>query len=306
MNQKMISAGNKQESEVNYYLDRYIRGVDGFKVLSNVRINVDGYNSQIDHLVIYKGGFIVIESKSVKGSVRVNALGEWERSYKNQWYGIPSPIQQALAQIVSLKQILRGNSDGLLDTLMGMRKGFGGRRYHCVVAVSSSARLERETIPQEISKHVVKNEFLVELIEELTKVTQSSIKSFSQGVPRFTQIEIERIYGFLKQFEGRCDQKPESELVAQQDSADDSVQEIKTIEVKCKKCKKTDGLTPHSGRHGYFVRCDSCGTNTSLKNNCPYCKSPNSKPRKSRSRVYLDCLACEAKTDFSIKWKNKS
>jgi len=42
-------------------------------------VEVSGFNSQIDHLIIYKAGFIVVESKSIQGAVRVNSMGEWER-----------------------------------------------------------------------------------------------------------------------------------------------------------------------------------------------------------------------------------
>ncbi|MBU2873556.1 NERD domain-containing protein [Marinobacter salexigens] len=42
-------------------------------------VEVSGFNSQIDHFIMYKAGFIVVESKSIQGAVRVNSLGEWER-----------------------------------------------------------------------------------------------------------------------------------------------------------------------------------------------------------------------------------
>lgn len=74
-------AGEKQESQVSYFLHRYFGNNDNYRILNDLHIEVNGVKSQIDHLVIYKAGFIVVESKSIKGEVRVNSLGEWERSY---------------------------------------------------------------------------------------------------------------------------------------------------------------------------------------------------------------------------------
>nr|WP_289851837.1 nuclease-related domain-containing protein [Marinobacter salexigens] len=50
-----------------------------YRILNNLMVEVSGFNSQIDHFIMYKAGFIVVESKSIQGAVRVNSLGEWER-----------------------------------------------------------------------------------------------------------------------------------------------------------------------------------------------------------------------------------
>ena len=68
-------AGEQQESQVSYFLDRYFGSNESYRILNNLVIEVNGFNSQIDHLIIYKAGFIVVESKSIQGSVRVNSLG---------------------------------------------------------------------------------------------------------------------------------------------------------------------------------------------------------------------------------------
>jgi hypothetical protein len=99
-------AGEKQESQVSYFLDRYFGSNDNYRILNNLEIEVNGFNSQIDHLIVYKAGFIVVESKSIQGAVRVNSQGEWERSYKGEWFGIPSPVQQAAVQIDNLKALV--------------------------------------------------------------------------------------------------------------------------------------------------------------------------------------------------------
>jgi hypothetical protein len=200
-------AGEKQESQVSYVLDRYFGRDDNYRIINNLKIEVNGFNSQIDHLIVYRAGFIIVESKSIQGSVRVNSLGEWERSYKEQWFGIPSPVQQAAVQVDSLKALLRENDSQLLGKMMGIQKGFGLRQYKTVIAISSSARLDRDHIPADISQHIVKTEFLVDKVKDITKASHNGLKSFAKSEPRFTAEEMDRIYAFLKAYEHSSEPK---------------------------------------------------------------------------------------------------
>ena len=296
-------AGEKQESQVSYVLDRYFGRDDNYRIVNNLKIEVNGFNSQIDHLIVYRAGFIIVESKSIQGSVRVNSLGEWERSYKEQWFGIPSPVQQAAVQVDSLKALLRENDSQLLGKMMGIQKGFGLRQYKTVIAISSSARLDRDNIPADISQHIVKTEFLVDKVKDITKTSHNGLKSFAKSEPRFTAEEMDRIYTFLKAHEQssepeqKTDTGPTIELTEQSDVA-----HKKSVTVSCKKCGETEALSALYGRFGYYVQCAKCSTNTALKQPCPACGSTSTKTRKSKADMYLDCQSCKQSTPFSVKW----
>ncbi len=301
------AAGAQQESQVSYFLERYFGGDDQYRILKDLVIEIDGFRSQIDHLVVYKAGFIVIESKSIHGSVRVNSLGEWERSYKDQWFGIPSPVQQAAVQIDNLKALLRENADKMLGKLMGIQQGFGHRQYKTVIAISSSARLERENIPQEISQYIVKTEFLVDKIKEITATANSSFKSFLTTEPRFSDEEMNRIYDFLLSYQQSSSPQQTPKPEAQKKASVEVVKQTTSsgqspIEIGCKQCGKKDTLSAQYGRFGYYVQCHNCSTNTALKHPCPVCGSPSTKTRKSKSLMYLDCQACHVHTPFTVKW----
>jgi len=296
-------AGEKQESQVSYVLDRYFGSDDNYKILKNLKIEINGFNSQIDHLIVYRAGFIIVESKSIQGSVRVNSLGEWERSYKDQWFGIPSPVQQAAVQIDSLKALLKDNDSQLLGKMMGIQKGFGLRQYKTVIAISSSARLDRDNIPADISQHTVKTEFLVDKVKDITKASHNGLTSFAKSEPRFTAEEMDRIYAFLTAYqqpsepEQKTDTAPTIEPTQQSEVA-----YIRPVTVSCKKCGETEALSALYGRFGYYVQCAKCSTNTALKQPCPACGSASTKTRKSKADMYLDCQSCEQSTPFSVKW----
>ncbi|MDF3124875.1 nuclease-related domain-containing protein [Rheinheimera sp. 1928-s] len=96
----------------------------------------DGEFAQIDHLIVYTFGFIVIESKSIRGEVQVNAQAEWSRGYRQQWQGMPSPIKQAELKLRVLQEVLTHNATKMLGRVLGIQQGLGGRCYHVLCAIS--------------------------------------------------------------------------------------------------------------------------------------------------------------------------
>ena len=93
-------AGEKQETQVAYFLDRYFGSDDSFRILNNLAIEVNGFNSQIDHLIIYKAGFIVVESKSIQGSVRVNSLASGKDPIKMNGSASPPRYSKPLCRLI--------------------------------------------------------------------------------------------------------------------------------------------------------------------------------------------------------------
>lgn len=302
-------AGDKQEAQVAYHLERAFGDDANYRIMNNVNLMVKGFNSQIDHLILYRAGFVVIESKSIHGEVRVNSLGEWERSYKGEWFGIPSPVQQATTQIETLREYIRPQASNLLDKSLGIQGGFGKRQYKTLIAISSSARLDRENIPKNISNNIVKTEFLVDKVKQITKSAQGGIRGAITGImagePLFSLDEMDRIESFLRPL--IADKNPISQEV--------SVSEAETAQqdgngkiaiVACKKCGEKETLTAHPGRYGYYVKCDKCSTNTSIRIACPTCGATSTKARKEGPNLLLDCNSCAAKTKLQVEWGGKA
>jgi hypothetical protein len=305
--------GIAQESQVNYFLKRAFSDRKDLRLFKNLRISFDEFNAQIDHLILHKHGFVVVESKSIHGELRVNDCGEWERSFKGAWYGIASPIQQATLQIEALKRALRSQDSVLLAKWLGMQKGFGGRRYDVLIAISSSARVDRKTMPEEISKVVVKSEFLADKVESLLGSSKSLLEKFSAAEPWFTPAEMNSIELFLREFEVKdakgletsTKEQPQtneqnqslSDVVETNRAADISLSaSTNALHVQCKRCSESKYIEPHFGRFGYYVRCDKCSTNTALKFSCPSCKSDSTKVSKRKSAYTLICSKCDQVT----------
>lgn len=308
---KKRKAGRRQEADVAFHLQRGLGNEKNVHLFHDIKMVLDGQTAQIDHLILHKYGFILIESKSVYGEVSVNASHEWSRSFKNKWYGIPSPVEQANAQKEILKGVLKENVHNLLGTLLGIQKGFGGRNYDVLVAISSSAIIHRENMPSGVDSVTLKSEFLAEKVKKLI-----AGYGLFLGVthPPFSNNEMEAIARFLKSKQ----QKPmppnapptpgpsakgspvekapaansgKKESKPKQKAEPESV-ERKTWVLACRGCSETEGLTGKYGRHGYYVTCSACSKNTSMKSPCPQCEGKSTRVSKRKSLYTLSCSDC--------------
>ncbi|MFN6972303.1 MAG: NERD domain-containing protein [Rheinheimera sp.] len=327
-----LDAGIKQEQDVAFYLRRAYKDRDNVMVFNDIRLSHTGENAQIDHLIVYSYGFIVVESKSIRGEIQVNEYSEWSRSYKGQWSGMPSPIKQAELQLALLKQLLSAHDSQLLGTLLGMQQGFGGRCFDVFCAISSDAIIDRSKAPIDVADKLVKSEFVVEALDK-----KMDFKTFFQfkarlaeNRPSFTAQELTKICDFIlahksqpflpsadnentqqRQVENNITAKEAIIVTAQ---ANERVVHVSKpaakspstkstqaaaikgqhhlVAVTCKHCGASDGLTAQSGRYGYFVQCGTCNGNTPLKRACPACHSPDTKVSKSKSVYVLACQTC--------------
>lgn len=305
--------GHKQEQDVAYHLRREFGDSDQVRIIHDLMIEHDGERAQIDHLVIHPFGFIIIESKSIVGEVRVNSEGEWSRSYRSNWTGMKSPILQAELQMSLLKALLRSNVERLVGKIFGIQAQVGGRDWQALCAVSSTAILHREKMPREVACRVVKTEFLSRKVKDIVGNTTIG---FLKGKPRFSIQELEDIGAFLLEhtaWVGR-DSSPPEPLSTESVSAISMpapVQEtmppcyvvatevthaepaMEEVLLSCKACGETHQLIGLNGQYGYYVKCGRCNTNTSMKLPCPACGWRSVMVKKDGKRYTAICRKCE-------------
>lgn len=305
-------AGQKQEQDVAFYLRRAFKDHPEVLVINDFRFTFNDETAQIDHLIIYTYGFVLIESKSIKGHVEVNQQGEWTRSHESKWFGMPSPIKQVELQQALLKEMLKQHRSEILGKLLGIRQqSFGMRCWGHVCAVSSDAVINRDTMPTAISELLVKTEFLVDKLEKIMNLKSKFMRiiNVSDTRPDFNQQELKSIANFL--IDRHIDpHKLATEItLAQTQQINEPVahfEVIKAVEVKtqpitqsathsilsCKHCGESTNYTPMYGKFGYYIKCNQCTKNTPMKQACPQCQSKNIKIQKRSLNYTLTCQDC--------------
>ena len=88
--------GIQGEKSAAHYLDNYLSASKNFMVIHDLRITVDGEAAQIDHLLVGRAFFILLETKTFGGDIAVNERGEFSVQYPGERiYDIPSPLEQS-------------------------------------------------------------------------------------------------------------------------------------------------------------------------------------------------------------------
>ena len=286
-------AGQKQEQDVAFFLRRAFKDHKQVFVINDFKFTHNDETAQIDHLIVYPYGFILIESKSIKGEVKVNDLGEWTRSLNNKWSGMASPIKQVELQQKLLREMLHANRESILGKLLGIKQqSFGMRCWGNVCAVSSSAIIHRDSMPNDVSKQLVKTEFLVDKLDGVMKLKNKVVSALTFDTrPDFSDEELKSITSFL---------------IAQLGNGK-TVEEIKKSEpwiapvkvktnvdsiLQCKSCGEKSDYSAQHGRYGYFIKCNNCNTNTAMKMPCVNCSSKNTKVSKKKDTYSFNCSDC--------------
>jgi ssDNA-binding Zn-finger/Zn-ribbon topoisomerase 1 len=144
-NDARLRAGDAAEKQMAFYLQREFRKRDDCFVINDLRVIHDGDAAQIDHLIVSNVGLFIVESKSVHGTIAINAHGDWQRSYNGEFTGMPSPVLQAEAQGKILKELLRENAELVLGKMLfgKLQKGFKYCPVCIHIAISDSGIIER-------------------------------------------------------------------------------------------------------------------------------------------------------------------
>lgn len=110
---KKSRKGYDSEHQMAFYLQRKFFDNPEIHVLNNLYIKTvnDKGCFQIDHLVVTKYCFIIVESKTCNSHLRFDENLQWScfEQSKNKWIGTKSPMVQAEMQGDALRKVLQEN-----------------------------------------------------------------------------------------------------------------------------------------------------------------------------------------------------
>lgn len=303
-------AGHDAEMQMAFYLRRAFAEVPDIYIFNDLRLERNGEVAQIDHLVFHRFGFLIIESKSVVGTITVNAKGEFTRTFDGYPRGMQSPIHQATLQAELLGKLLNDHKESLRrKVFLGLKQGyFGDDRFRVLVAISDTGVIVRQHCdPPELCKAEQVAEAVRQAIKRHThagslvgiwKATVGDKKTAAEldkdHMPPYTDEEMASISAFL--LERHAPRSAQAAIVpapTTEPQRPPQVVEIAaphSVRITCRHCKGTD-VTGLHGRYGYFVKCNACQGNTSMDPTCTNCQA-KARIQKSGPKFTRVCEGC--------------
>ena len=273
-------AGDKAEKQMAFYLRREFKESKDVLVFNDLKIKREGETAQIDHLVLHRYGFFIIESKSTTGKIEVNARNEFARVYSTKREGMKSPIRQAEMQRDLLHKLLNDNAKVLRTK---NDNTFRPDYFHVLVAIADHGEIARvDTDPPELMKADAVAVHINDQLEKRRNASgfkgamravfgsrEDSQESLGYVIRSFDEDEIRAIGKFLlAQDVSPKKQKSSVARPAAKVVKDDNV--IVPASKPLNACRHCDSgnLKVVHGKFGYYFKCGDCDQNTTIDFTC--------------------------------------
>ncbi len=122
------------QDRMAYHLRRFYGKSEEVDVLNYLRVSSGTVVTQIDHLLLYPYGLIIIERESLPDRVQIKDDGQWIRWRADSATEIRSPITRAYLRALSLK--------AFLDKYVMQKGFFDSIELDVLVAVPDTDRIE--------------------------------------------------------------------------------------------------------------------------------------------------------------------
>lgn len=291
---KFQVAGRKAEEQMAHYLRRFFGSSNDVDVLNYLRIDLAGEVAQMDHLVLHPYGLLIVESKSVAGSVQIKEDGQWIRWFNKQPQGMRSPVTQAKMQAMLLKE--------LLERTVKQKGFFEQVQIDVLVAISDSGTIQwpatgsllevckADQVPDKITQRVSEIRRETQLAGVLTAEHRRVVAGFLCKVHK----PLAQVVGVqVKEPEpARADQVI---VVAEHSSGKPKEKGAPATGLPDRACKHcgSSALEARHGQYGYYFYCGKCEKNTGIKFACPACGAEG-RLRKQGKEFFAECKGCDA------------
>ena len=265
---KRRKAGHSAEAQLAFYLKRAFEPEQHIQVLNDLRLEHKDDAAQIDHLIVHSYGMVIIESKSVVGTLKINDQGEWLRSYKGRYQGMPSAKLQAERQALFLRRYLEEYGGQLLGTTKGKRAMFSATPIDVLVAISDGGVIHRPK--HQKLDYLVKAEQIPDRVTRLISERQPSggfIGMFKDGFI-FGDGELTGITSFLRNrhtplgFADEPQLRTEPDIPVPAAAPPAKTASLDKTSYCCKSCR-SERLEIRWG-HSYYFKCLGCDKNTAI------------------------------------------
>lgn len=159
---KCIGSGIRGEESSAYFIDFRYHDNQNWAVIHDLRLELNGFVAQIDHLLINRFlDIYVLESKNYYYGIKISPEGEFLAWNGKSYVGIESPVEQNKRHISLLEKVVAQR--GLLPTRLGITMPAS---YHNYVLVAPNSRIDRPASAKFDTSMVIKADALVESISK--------------------------------------------------------------------------------------------------------------------------------------------
>jgi hypothetical protein len=189
----------EQAAQLAYkQLERSLMGLPDLRVFSGLRLLQGQHAFTLDHLVLHRHGFIVIENAAMMLELSVNALGEWTHVYCDALLRIPSPQVQLERKLKRLHSFLEPHAS-VLRQENNKQFYFYPLRYHKLVVLADEVKLQ---VPRGVTfPDLVKASQLPRKVQSLAAESRRKAKATlgykAKGL-ELSESELYKISAFLR------------------------------------------------------------------------------------------------------------
>ncbi len=311
---RLEKAGRAAEEQMAFYLRRAFKDDPKVHVFNGLRMIREGEVAQIDHLVLHKYGFVIVDSKSVTTEVRVDAHGAWARVFHGAEHGMRSPVNQARLQAELLYSVLDDHKSEVLGKVLGLQRRFDRFPMDVLVAISDEGVLKRKP---DVAPEACKADQIVDRIDQLIGHYRRLASPFAPTLKvaiSFAESHIDRITSLLIALHTPLQLQPEHAAPspinrqragalagATTTDAVDSAAQTWSASV-CRRCGGAKLKLEY--RFNFFLRCLDCDGSTPLVLSCPSCRTLHKSVQKGSAARSADgwlirCRCCH--TEIPIR-----
>lgn len=278
--------GYKSEQKMEFYLQRKFFDNPEIHVLNNLYIKtIDGKGCfQIDHLVVTKYCFLIIESKTCNSHLKFDQHLQWScyRQTEQKWVGMKSPMKQAEMQGDALRKVLQEKRLELRHKFMLMQGGFLTLPIHTLVAISDSGIIDYCTENENYCRNVLKADLIpnriLEIYESYKK--RDSVKNYL----------LDRNPDYILPDE---DIKKVIEYIIDIHRIKPVYREIEDVKIPiCDTCRKSYTIHYNGSSKQYELVCKECGSVKKLNFKCQKCQG-ELKIHKYNETFVVGCEQCD-------------
>lgn len=291
-------SGQKAEKQMAFYLDIEFKDIEDIVIINDLRIESNGDVAQIDHLIIHRFGFIIIESKSVTTKVSINEFGEWSRTYNGKIKGMSSPTNQAQRQLDFIKRFLVKKNNLFFGERKILKTSITEFKFDFFVAISDDGIIQRSKkikIPEVLKADQVSSK----VAKLIASYKVGFLDVFIKNKDVNYSFKDERFFKIIKFLYDS--HKPKiNKFLKEVTTKKEPTINLGTFGSKYCKCG-SENIKICYGKYSYHFKCSDCKGNTAIKLKCNYlsCKP---RIRKQGLNYYKDCESCNMSI---LYFKNK-